>query len=132
MGSAICIIMGNVGRDPEIRYTQDGKAVCNFSVAVNRGKDDPVIWFRVSAWERLAEVCNEYVTKGMVVQVTGSPRASAYIDQAGQARASLEISARDVQFGSRVEAGDEPEPAPERSYDPGDAGGSGDVNDIPF
>lgn len=105
MGSQTVIIFGNVGNDPELKYLQGGEAVCNFSVAVNRGKDQPPTWFRVAAWRQLAEICHAYVTKGMSVQVTGHIRARAYINQYGQPVASLDLTARDVQFGPRGENG---------------------------
>jgi len=107
------IIVGNVGRDPELRYTQSGVAVCDFSVAVSRKWTDKntnearekTIWFRVTAWRALAETCNEFVRKGMQVMVTGEVDASAYVGQDGEARASLDLTAQNVQFlGSREDA----------------------------
>lgn len=103
------VIVGNVGRDPELRYTQSGAAVCDFSVAVNRRWTDKntnelrekTTWFRVSAWNRLAETCNQYVHKGMRILVTGEVDASAWVDSEGNPRATLEIMARDVKFLSR-------------------------------
>lgn len=99
------VIVGNVGRDPEMRYTQGGTAVCDFSVAVNRKWTDKsgeqrekATWFRISAWDRLAETCNTYVKKGMLVLVTGEVEASAWISQDGEAKATLELTARDVKF----------------------------------
>lgn len=107
-------IVGNVGRDPEMRYTQGGTAVCDFSVAVSRQWTDQqsgeqrekTTWFRVSAWNKLAETCNQYVKKGMRVLVTGEVEASAWIAQDGTAKASLELTARDVKFLSRKDDGD--------------------------
>ena len=112
-------IAGNLGRDPEMRYTQDGTPVTNFSVATNRRWTNPdgsqgeeTIWFRVSAWRRLAEICNQYLQKGRPVLVegrlrpdpaTGGPRLSTGND--GIARASFEVTALDVRFlGGRGEA----------------------------
>lgn len=105
------LIIGNVGRDPELRQTSAGVAVCNFSVAVNRRWTDRetgevqerTTWFRVTAWRRQAEVCAEYVRKGMRVMVEGDATASAWVDAEGQARATLELNARDVKFLSRTE-----------------------------
>jgi single-strand DNA-binding protein len=106
------IIAGNVGRDPEMRYTPSGQAVTSFSVAVNESytnnsgeKVKKTIWFRVSAWGKQAEICNQYVKKGQMVlvegrltsdQATGGPRV--WTGQDGQPRASFEISAGSVRF----------------------------------
>ena len=115
-GYQYTIIIGNVGRDPEMRYTQSGVAVADFSVAVSRRWTDrtsneqreKTTWFRVSAWRGLAETVNQYVHKGMQVMVTGEVDASAYTGQDGSARATLEITARDIQFlGRRGEGTDE-------------------------
>ena len=99
------IIIGRLGRDPEMRYTANGTAVTNFSVAVSRkftGKDGQVVektkWFRVTAWGKLAELCNEYLEKGRLVLVEGEIDASAYTNQAGEPAASLELTAREVKF----------------------------------
>ena len=113
------IIVGNLGRDPEMRYTPGGQAVTNFSVATNRqytGSDgQPVketIWFRVSTWGKQAETCNQYLKKGSKVLVegrlvpdpaTGGPRI--WTKQDGSAGASFEVSASTVRFlSSRGEA----------------------------
>lgn len=113
-GYQYTIIVGNVGRDPEMRYTQSGVAVCDFSVAVTRRfrsgdeQHEETTWFRVSAWRGLAETCNTYVHKGMPIMVTGRVSADAYLGQDGEARASLNLTAQDVQFlGRRGEQGSE-------------------------
>ncbi len=105
------IIVGNLGRDPEMRYTPSGQPVTNFSVATNRRytssngeRVDETVWFRVSAWGRLAETCNQYLAKGRKVLVEGRLTADSsggprvWTDQAGTPRASFEISALNVQF----------------------------------
>lgn len=118
------VIVGNVGRDPEMRYTQGGTAVCDFSVAVSRKWTDQrsgeqrekTTWVRVSAWNKLAEVCNQYVKAGMRVLVTGEVDASAWIGQDGAAKATLELTAKEVKFLSRKEdasADSAPEPGHE-------------------
>ena len=128
------VIVGNVGRDPEMRYTQSGTAVCDFSVAVNRRWTDnktneqreKTTWFRISAWNRLAETCNQYVKKGMRILVTGEVDASAWVGQDGEARATLELTARDIKFlSSRDE---------DTGYSGGDqqSGPASELNDIPF
>lgn len=121
------IIVGNLGRDPEMRYTPDGTPVTNFSVATNRKWTTPdgspgeeTVWFRVSAWRRLAETCNQYLTKGRQVLVegmlkpdpnTGAPRI--WTRQDGTAGTSYEVTAFTVKFlgsrGEQVEAADLPE-----------------------
>jgi len=106
------MIVGNLGGDPELRYTPSGDAVTSFSVATNRKwttKDgepgEETTWFRVSAWGRQAENCNEYLSKGSQVFVegtmvpdreTGGPRI--WTGQDGEARTSFEIRAFTVQF----------------------------------
>ena len=99
------IIIGNLGRDPEMRYTPSGTAVTNLNVAVNRkwtGRDgqpqEKTTWFRVAAWDKLAELCNQYLSKGRLVLVEGEVEASAYTSQEGEARSSLELTARNVRF----------------------------------
>lgn len=112
------IIVGNLGQDPEMRYTQDGTPVTNFSVATSRKWNRPdgsqgeeTIWFRVSAWRRLAETCNEYLQKGRLVLVEGrlqpddrgNPRTFTRND--GTPGASFEVTAFTVKFlGGRGEA----------------------------
>ncbi|NLX10468.1 MAG: single-stranded DNA-binding protein [Chloroflexi bacterium] len=131
-GYQYTIIIGNVGRDPELKYTQSGVAVCDFSVAVSRRWSDrntneqreETTWFKVTAWRGLAETTSQFVHKGMQIMVTGRITASAYIAQNGEARASLELTAQDIQFlGQRGEYAGEP-----GDYAPG----GGDPEDLPF
>jgi single-strand DNA-binding protein len=115
------IIVGNVGKDPEMRYTPSGQAVTSFSVATNRqyatGNGEQVketIWFRVTTWGKQAEVCNQYVRKGSKVLIegrltpdkaTGGPRI--WTKQDGSAGASFEVTAGTVRFlSSRGEGGE--------------------------
>jgi single-strand DNA-binding protein len=112
------IIVGNLGRDPEMRYTPSGQPVTNFSVATNRRwtntdgtPGEETVWFRVTAWGKLGETCNQYLSKGRQVFVegrlspdpeTGGPRI--WTGQDGVARASFEITAFTVRFlGGRAE-----------------------------
>jgi single-strand DNA-binding protein len=115
------VIVGNLGRDPELRYTPQGKPVTNFSMAVNRkwtsadgSENEEVTWFRIVAWGRLAETCAQYLSKGRQVLVqgmlrpdpdTGGPRIWTGND--GIPRASFEVNARNVRFlgGARTERG---------------------------
>ncbi len=92
-------IIGNLGRDPEMRYTPQGTAVTSFPVAVNRkwSGGEETIWFRVSAWDRLAEICNQYLSKGRQVYIEGRLRPpDVYTDRNGVTRANLEITATDM------------------------------------
>lgn len=97
-------IIGNLGKDPEMRFTPQGQAVTSFSVAVNRkwndrdgGTREETIWFQVSAWERLAEICNQYLSKGQQVYIEGRIRPpQVFTDRNGEARSSLEITATEM------------------------------------
>jgi single-strand DNA-binding protein len=115
------IIVGYLGRDPEMRYTPDGTPVTNFSVATSRrwnsadgSQAEETVWFRVTAWRQLAELCNQYLSKGRPVLVegrmtadreTGGPRIWTGND--GQPRASYEVTALTVRFlGGRGDSSD--------------------------
>ncbi|MFO7322011.1 MAG: single-stranded DNA-binding protein [Chloroflexota bacterium] len=105
------IIVGNVGRDPELKYLPSGVPVCNFTVAVNErrgtGEDrtEKTTWFRVAAWRQTAETVSQYLTKGRQVMVIGRIDARAYMDNSGQPQASLELTADRVVFlGTRSDA----------------------------
>ena len=120
-------IIGNLGQDPEMRYTPSGKPVTNFSVASNRtwtGQDgekhEQTVWYRVSAWNRLAEICNQYLQKGRQVYVEGELRPDenggprVFTRNDGTPGASFEVTARNIQFlGGRGNGGEgASEPAP--------------------
>ncbi|MEL6526220.1 MAG: single-stranded DNA-binding protein, partial [Chloroflexota bacterium] len=91
-----CTIVGNVGRDPEMRYLQSGANVTSFSVAVTtrwtdrntNERREKTNWYNVSCWGRLAEIANQYVTKGTQIMVVGTVSARAWSGQDGEARAS--------------------------------------------
>lgn len=95
-------IIGNLTKDPELRSTRDGTPVCSFTVAVNRrrkeGQPQEADYFRVTAWRGLAELCNRYLTKGRKVAVSGPVSVSTYTGNDGSTRASLEVTADDVEF----------------------------------
>lgn len=135
------IIIGNVGRDPEMRYTQGGTAVCSFSVAVTESwtdrqsneKREKTNWYRVTAWRSLAEVCNQYVHKGMQIMVVGNVEASAYMNNSNQPAASLELTARDIQFlGGRGGAGGDSSGGNTRDEFDDFAAPPRNMDDIPF
>jgi single stranded DNA-binding protein len=98
-------IVGYLGRDPELRYTPQGTAVCNMSIATTEKRRDAsgeteehTIWFRVTAWGRQAELAAEYLAKGRQVYVEGRLRREEYTDREGVQRGSLEVNASDIQF----------------------------------
>ncbi len=112
------VLVGNLGRDPEMRYTPNGTPVTSFSVATNRkytASDgqvrDETLWFRISVWGKQAETCNQYLAKGRSVLVEGTligdenggPRI--WTGQDGKPRASFEVRAQTVRFLSRREEG---------------------------
>ncbi len=98
-------IVGNLGQDPEIRYTASGVPVASFTVAVNevyKGKDGQKVkkvhWFRVSAFQRLAEVIGEYCTKGSKVGVRGQLQQRTWQDSEGLNHSLVEIRARELEL----------------------------------
>lgn len=106
------IAIGNVGRDPEMRYTPNGNAVTSFSVATGRTyttregeRREETEWFTVTAWNRLAETCNQYVVKGMRVYVEGRLKSDSWVGNDGQTRFRNEIVANEVKFLSRPQQG---------------------------
>jgi single-strand DNA-binding protein len=96
------IIIGNLTRDVELRTTQSGKSVANFTLAVNRrakpGEKAEADFFRVSVWDKQAETCQKYLAKGRKVCVIGSVSVSTYTANDGSTRATLEVFAQDVEF----------------------------------
>ena len=131
------LIIGTVGQDCELRYTQSGVPVASFSVAVNSSwtdketneKRESTRWYKVTCWRRLAEIANQYVKKGMSVMVQGTCDASAFMGQDGQPRASLDLTAKDVQFLTRS---DDNGSSHNEGYTPPQASTHGNDKDIPF
>ena len=98
-------IIGNLTRDPELRTTSTGVNVCSFTVAVNRrgrrddqGSQPEADFFRVTAWRQLADICGKYLAKGRKVCVVGPVSVHTYTGNDGATRASLEVTADDVEF----------------------------------
>jgi single-strand DNA-binding protein len=126
------MLIGNLGRDPEMSYTPSGSAVTKFTVAVSRRWNDKqsgerkeeTQWFNVVAWERLAETCNQYLRKGSKVYLEGRMRSHKYNDKDGAERTAWEVVLTDMQMLDTKEA---------RVGAPG-AGGMEDMtpDDIPF
>ena len=148
------IVIGNLGRDPEMRYTPNGATVTSFSVASSRRyttngeQREETEWFNCSAWGRLAETCNSYLTKGQQVYVEGRLRSRTYQGNDGQMRVSLDVFVTEMQMlGSRQGSGYDQAPygddqgqgygAPQGSGGYGGGAGYGggpvdDIDDLPF
>ena len=110
------MIIGNLGRDPELRYTQRGTAVSNFTVAVNRpGRtdengqraEDETEWFSIVAWDKLAETCSQFLAKGRKVYVEGRLQTRTWDGPDGQKRSRVEVLAQQmVMLDSRNQSAD--------------------------
>ncbi len=131
------LVIGNLGGDPEMRYTSGGVPVTSFSVATNRRyttasgeQRDETEWFRVSAWRQLAEQCNQFLSKGRQVYVEGRLNTSTWQAQDGQNRTSLEITADRVVFLSGG-GGDQQGGQGGRDDQGGPQGGQGYQSDPP-
>jgi single-strand DNA-binding protein len=100
------MLVGNVGSDPELRYTPSGVPVCNFRIAVNKRwtnqegeQEEKTTWFRVAVWRKQAEVVAQYLTKGRLVMVVGEvEEANAYLNRNNELAASIEVTGRLVKF----------------------------------
>jgi len=139
------IIIGNLGRDPETRMLPSGSSVTSFTVATTeRSKNgDVTTWFRVSAFDKLGEVCEKYLHKGSSVYLEGPLTQSEYTNREGQVRQSLEIRAREMRmldkagenrgdygggdFAAPAASGGSSRPAPAATFDD-----NNNMDDIPF
>lgn len=115
------MLIGRLGADPEVRYTQSGTPVANFRLATNysvkRGEEwvEETEWHKVVAWNKLAEICSEYLKKGMLVYVEGRLKTRSWEDQDGNKRWTTEILVKDVQMlepKSKTSSESELEPPP--------------------
>ncbi|MDE3023659.1 MAG: single-stranded DNA-binding protein [Pseudomonadota bacterium] len=128
------IIAGNVGRDPETRFTAGGKQVTNFSVAVSekRGQDESTTWFRCTAFEKTAKVVEDYVKKGSSVLVDGRIASRKFTDKEGMERESWEVTVDRLQLmGSKPEGSQHTASRAAMNAQASD-GFSGMDDDIPF
>ena len=133
------ILVGNLGRDPEMRHTQQGRAVANFTIATNeRWKDrdgqqqERTEWHRIVVWDRLAEICVEYLSKGRQVYIEGRLQTREWEDKEGNKRYTTEIVASTMQMlGRRGESGDYAGGSGSSALD-SPPGPSGPDDDIPF
>lgn len=101
------IIIGNLGRDPEMKYLPSGEPVADFSVATSERRNiqgqqqEQTTWFRISAFGKLAEICHQYLHKGSYVYLEGSLSQREYADREGNQRQSLEVRAREMRMLDR-------------------------------
>jgi len=138
------ILIGNLGRDPELRYTQSGQPVANFTLATTEswnkrdgsGREEKTEWHRIVAWARTAELCAQYLAKGRSVYVEGRLQTREWEDREGKKQRTTEIVATTVQFlggrggaGGAAGAGDK---TPGASLDAGPSEAPPPDDDIPF
>jgi len=140
------LVIGNVGSDPEMRYTPNGTAVTSFSLATNRvytnasgERKEETEWFTVNAWGREAENSNQYVTKGMKIYAEGRLKTDTWTGNDGQARFRLQINADRILFLDR--SGETSQPKPNESFqdagsnnqsDTSESKPSDDLEDLPW
>jgi len=142
------ILLGNLGKDPEVRYTQGGTTVANLRIATNErrpdgngGWQDATEWHAVVLFGKQADLAKQYLAKGRTVLIEGSLRTRQWQDKEGQKRWTTEIVAQNMRFvggrggaggGAPTERPTEEQGAPVGADDLTDFGGSGDDSDIPF
>ena len=143
------ILVGRLGKDPELKYTASGTPFCRFSMATDdvwndKGtgeRQERTEWHNIVAWDRLAEICNQYLTKGKLVYIEGSLQTREWDDQEGNKRKTTEIRARDMVMLSGGAASGDAGGGGQRRAATADVGGSGSTSsststitddDIPF
>jgi single-strand DNA-binding protein len=140
------ILIGNLGKDPELRYTPGGAAVVNFPIATNeRWKDkngqpqERTEWHNIVLWGRLAEIANDYLKKGSAVYIEGRLQTRSWEDRDGNKRYTTEVVGRQMQLlGREAGAGERaPEARPDEAFEPGappeEGKSTGEVDDdLPF
>ena len=133
------ILVGNLGRDPEVRYTASGTPVANFTMATTERWNDPTSgerkekteWHRIVVWGKQAEIAGEYLRKGRQVYVEGSLQTREWTDREGNKRQTTEVRAQRFQMLGRP-ADSEASPAPETTSAVADSGAGFEEDDIPF
>jgi single-strand DNA-binding protein len=134
------ILIGNLGRDPEVRYTQNGTAVANFTLATNEvwndksgARQEKTEWHRVVVWGKQAEIAREHLSKGKQVYIEGSIQTRQWDDREGNKRTTTEIKAQRLMMMGRADAGESrmnaAAPPPDAA---GDEPGPPPDDDIPF
>ncbi|MXX80416.1 MAG: single-stranded DNA-binding protein [Chloroflexi bacterium] len=136
------MLIGNLGADPELRFTANGAAVANFRIACSRSytdrdgqRQEVTEWVTIVAWQRLAELCGQYLSKGRPVFVEGRLQTRQWQDREGNNRYTTEVVANDVQFlGGRGGGGEDFGGGGGGNWEepPGDMGGGPDAGDLPF
>ena len=133
------ILIGNLGRDPEMRTTPQGTSLARFSVATSTtwkdasgAKQERKEWHEVVAWEKLAQICGEYLHKGKMVYIEGSLQTRSWEDQAGQKRYKTEIKANNVVMLSPPPRSDAARPAPAREESEAAEPVAAYDDDVPF
>ncbi|MFB0517675.1 MAG: single-stranded DNA-binding protein [Acidobacteriota bacterium] len=128
------ILLGRLGKDPELKYIPSGAPVANFSIATdevwidrNSEKQKRTEWHRIVAWGKLAEFCGEYLSKGRLLYVEGRLRSRTWEDRNGNQRTTTEVNATDI-----VLLGRRPEEAPEEAQPEAPEEGEITDEDIPF
>jgi single-strand DNA-binding protein len=149
MGKSInkVILVGRLGRDPEMKYTSGGTPFCRFSIATDDNwtdkgsgeKQERTEWHSIVVWDRLAEICNQYLTKGRLVYIEGSLQTREWDDKEGVKRKTTEVRARDMVMlgggGSGGEGGGMPSRPDSGGGPASSSGGGGSAitdDDIPF
>jgi len=150
MGKSInkVILVGRLGRDPEMKYTSGGTPFCRFSIATDDNwtdkgsgeKQERTEWHSIVVWDRLAEICNQYLTKGRMVYIEGSLQTREWDDKEGVKRKTTEVRARDMVMlgggsGSSGEGGGMASRSDSGGGPSGSSGGGGSTitdDDIPF
>lgn len=110
-GLCKAVLIGHLGRDPEVRYTPDGLAIATFSLAATEKVkgEDKTEWFKITAFGKLGEVCGQYLSKGRQVYIEGRLQSGEWTDKEGNKRFSLEVIASQLQMlGSKGDASDAP------------------------
>jgi single-strand DNA-binding protein len=103
-------LIGNLGCEPQLKYTPQGKAVCEFTVATSQKKisgetKEETVWFNITVWDRQAEIARSYLTKGKQVYVEGPLKIEQYVDKSGKPRYSLEVTANHLELiGNKPES----------------------------
>lgn len=112
------LLTGNLGRDPEAKYTDSGKFICEFSLAVQAGWGDnkTTEWYKCTAWEKLGEVLNEHLKKGSKVQVQGDFKQTFWKSKEGEACGEIQVTVKDFQFLSSKREQTETETEAEETY----------------